>query len=153
MTSIFHPLTVREWDRLTSAMERAVSIAAEAIPDLDTHSYRTCQAYAGVADELTDLHGELVQTWQAAFYGEHGHESFYDPSGDPNRATGGPRAEFQCCGETWLPYPVPGRPVRCGTCLSVFTVKLFATVPAYEPSAEPGAFPVMGDPWARGSDQ
>jgi len=34
-----------------------------------------------------------------------------------------PVAEFQCCGDAWIPYPAPGRTVRCGTCLSVFAVE------------------------------
>jgi hypothetical protein len=67
MISKFHPLTVAEWDRLTSMIERAGMAAAEAIPDTMTHSYHACQAYAGVADEMTEIHGALVTTWQAEY--------------------------------------------------------------------------------------
>jgi hypothetical protein len=66
MTSMFHPLTVAEWDRFTSMIERAgMEMAARGWPV--------------VVDELTEIQGELVTGWQAAYV---------TAGGDPYRPAG-----------------------------------------------------------------
>lgn len=86
---MFGALTVREWDRFTSMIESAgVKCSGMARKPAAYHP-ATADAYQDVADDLTQLEGELLQSWQAEFYAAHGHE--YRFWGD--RADDGDQAE------------------------------------------------------------
>jgi hypothetical protein len=91
---MFGSLTVREWDRFTSMIESAgVKCSGMARRDF-------AAAYQDVADDLTQLQGELVQSWQAEFYAAHGHE--YRFSGDrADQAEGTDPGAFPVMGADW----------------------------------------------------
>jgi hypothetical protein len=106
---MFGALTVREWDRFTSMIESAgVKCSGMAQRDF-------AAAYQDVADDLTQLQGELVQSWQAEFYAAHGHEYRFwgdraDDADDGDQGDGADPGAFPVMGADWpAGAPVIGR--------------------------------------------
>lgn len=135
MTSMFTFLTVREWDRLTSMIERGGIVAV-----------------GDVRDELTEIHGELVTGWQAEFYANDP-ASYERPAG----------AEVCRCGDLIerCTYPeclahfrgwvhTDGRPAA-HTCADRIGIAEPADDGDQGDGTDPGAFPVMGADWPAGA--
>jgi hypothetical protein len=159
---MFCPLTVAEWDQLTSMIERA-GLACSDLGRQAATFEPDGPAYTQMADELTAVHGELVNGWQAEFYAADGdpcRPAGSDPAA-PVLLVNAPKptsakdsalvlvALFNASLDPELNAAVDWS-VWEGRAAAVLEV-LADQVAAYQQSAEPGAFPVMGDPWPAGS--